>query len=99
MLGRDGADGVREGEWSEWKKNPNSLYLYPKPIIRPRLGLLGLGLFGGGPYSVPTSKNRFMEVGILIQPPSKIDYLWKATASINPITQAVDLTKPPPLID
>jgi hypothetical protein len=48
---------------------------------------------------VPTSKNRFMEVGILIQLPSKIDYLWKATASINPITQAVDLTKPPPLID
>jgi hypothetical protein len=30
------------------------------------LGLLGLGLFGGGHYSVPASKNGFMEAGALI---------------------------------
>jgi hypothetical protein len=51
------------------------------------LGLLGLGLFKGGPYSVPASENRFMEAVGLRQLPPLIRINGgspvKATASIN----------------
>ena len=35
------------------KRNPKVMYLYSKKVVGPRLGLLGLSLFGGGPYRQP----------------------------------------------
>ena len=72
-------------------RNPNFLYLYSKTVIGP---CLGLGLFGGGPYNVPTSKNKFTEAGNLKRP-SRLDInrdgCFKTTASIDILTETVAL--------
>ena len=47
--------------------------LYMSPVERQRWAFFWVGsqatLFGGGPYSVPASENRFMEAGTLRQLP------------------------------
>jgi hypothetical protein len=50
--------------------------------IRPRLGLLGLALFRGGPLKLPASVNRFTEASIIRRPPPKIGYFWRRSSYI-----------------
>ena len=57
--------------------NPNSLIFILDDVHCTRLGLLGLDLFGGGHYSVPASRNYFLETDIFSQPPPKIDDFWR----------------------
>jgi hypothetical protein len=51
------------------------------PVEKAEMGFFWVAsrgtIFGGGPYRVSASENRFIEAGFLRQPPPKIDYFWR----------------------
>ena len=77
-----GVSKEREGErccsvsHKDRSVNPNSLIFILEDVYCTRLALLGFDLFRGVHYSMPASKNCFLEADIFSQPPPKIDDFW-----------------------
>ena len=80
-------DSAREKRTDLWRRTVKeetlTSFIYIEDGYRATLGLLSLGLFGGGLYSVPTSKNRFTKVNSLRRPSLKINNFWKRLRNVD----------------